>query len=230
MAQNILQDVDYQKSAAETLQRCFDAGLVDQKDKHFVTSLLTQYKNKGQLSVKQWPWIEKMMIRAMGVDELSVEPETVDLSPAPLFTLFAHVKEKLKSPSLVFVLLRKNDQHKEIKIYPKGSNLNVVWAHQYPGYLGTIYPSGKLTFTKYADEKTQSHLTNLLKEICTNPQKAVASHGKLMNKCCFCNKTLTDPTSVKLGYGPVCAHNWHMPYGYDAAMSVAHEDLIHGKH
>jgi len=211
MAQNILEDVGYQKSAADTLKRCLDAGLVDAKDKHFVTSLLNQYATKGILSVKQWPWVEKMMIRAMGVDVSPEGNNKASIEAELLFELFATVKEKIKSPSLLF-LMGRGESSKPIKIYPKKSFLNIVLANTYPGYLATLYSDGQLSFGKYVDDDTQKKLTALMMSICENPTKALAEHGKLMNKCCFCKTTLSDPKSVNHGYGPVCAKNWGMAW------------------
>lgn len=31
-------------------------------------------------------------------------------------------------------------------------------------------------------------------------------------RCCFCNRTLTTPTSVQMGYGKICAENHNLPY------------------
>jgi len=44
----------------------------------------------------------------------------------------------------------------------------------------------------------------------------VAEQGKLHGSCCFCGLTLTDDSkgkSLAVGYGPVCAQKFEMPWG-----------------
>ena len=41
----------------------------------------------------------------------------------------------------------------------------------------------------------------------------IADHGHRTGRCYLCRRKLTDPKSIKYGYGPVCAHNNALPYG-----------------
>ena len=43
--------------------------------------------------------------------------------------------------------------------------------------------------------------------------KAVADYGHKTGRCQICRRKLTDPKSIKHGYGPTCAHNNGLPYG-----------------
>lgn len=52
-----------------------------------------------------------------------------------------------------------------------------------------------------------------LAELEANAQETVARHGKLMGRCSFCSLPLTDPRSVQVGYGQVCASHFHLPWG-----------------
>jgi hypothetical protein len=42
----------------------------------------------------------------------------------------------------------------------------------------------------------------------------------LMDKCCFCNKLLSDERSAAVGYGHTCATNWGLPWGAKAARAA----------
>lgn len=41
--------------------------------------------------------------------------------------------------------------------------------------------------------------------ILTDPEKAIAAYGHEIGRCGICNRTLTDPQSIALGIGPICA-------------------------
>lgn len=53
----------------------------------------------------------------------------------------------------------------------------------------------------------------LLDKLAADPVGFLAQVGKDMDGCCFCNSALTDPRSKEVGYGPVCAANWGLPWG-----------------
>jgi hypothetical protein len=55
-------------------------------------------------------------------------------------------------------------------------------------------------------------LMALLTEFAENPKKIAILHGQLTGNCCFCSLPLSDPKSLKLGYGPICASHYNLPY------------------
>lgn len=46
-----------------------------------------------------------------------------------------------------------------------------------------------------------------------DPIRHAAAHGQRTSNCCFCRLQLTDGRSLAMGYGPVCASNWGLPWG-----------------
>ena len=52
----------------------------------------------------------------------------------------------------------------------------------------------------------------MLEQIEKDPIAAATLSGKLTSCCSFCSKQLTDERSVVLGYGPVCADHWGLPW------------------
>jgi len=50
--------------------------------------------------------------------------------------------------------------------------------------------------------------------------KVAADYGRWTNKCCFCSQGLKDGRSVALGYGPVCAKRWDLPWDVESARQV----------
>lgn len=52
-----------------------------------------------------------------------------------------------------------------------------------------------------------------LQELAEDPAKAAAAYGKRSSNCCFCGKYIETNESLAVGYGPVCAANYGLPWG-----------------
>ena len=52
----------------------------------------------------------------------------------------------------------------------------------------------------------------IVSKVETDPIAYARAHGAKTGRCCFCSRKLTDPTSVRAGYGPVCAKNFGLPW------------------
>jgi hypothetical protein len=61
-------------------------------------------------------------------------------------------------------------------------------------------------------DSTQDVL-DLLGKFSDDPAGVAAAYGKLTGNCCFCNLPLSDQRSTDVGYGPVCADHWNLPWG-----------------
>ena len=53
----------------------------------------------------------------------------------------------------------------------------------------------------------------LLVTLCLDPITAASLWGKTIGSCCFCGRELTDERSTSMGYGPICAERWGLPWG-----------------
>ncbi len=53
-----------------------------------------------------------------------------------------------------------------------------------------------------------------------NPVQFVIENRGARNWCCFCRRDLTDPVSVTMGYGPICAGRWALPHSNEAAAAL----------
>jgi hypothetical protein len=52
-----------------------------------------------------------------------------------------------------------------------------------------------------------------LRRLASDPAAVAAEHGHATGRCCFCGRELTDPKSVQVGYGPICADRHALPWG-----------------
>ena len=66
-------------------------------------------------------------------------------------------------------------------------------------------------------------LREVIKAIVTNPLGMCSLIGKQHSYCCFCSTELTSKESLAVGYGPICAEKWGLPWGITE--TIKKEDL-----
>lgn len=59
-------------------------------------------------------------------------------------------------------------------------------------------------------------LAALLDEFEADPAEYVAKMGVSMGNCCFCRRDLSEPISLTMGYGPICAGHYGLPWSGEA--------------
>ena len=57
---------------------------------------------------------------------------------------------------------------------------------------------------------------DVLVRLGSDPATVAAEHGKLTGSCSFCRQPLSDERSTEVGYGPVCAKHFGLPWGGNA--------------
>lgn len=82
-------------------------------------------------------------------------------------------------------------------------------------YCGRIIPAGAFIAT----QDCPLAVLEALKEFNADPQSVARAYGRATSHCCFCGLGLTDGRSVAMGYGPVCAENYGLPWGEERALS-----------
>ncbi len=188
-------------------------------DKKFAASLVRQFEAKGSLTDKQWPWIERLIERAevIGVPDFTKEFSAVSVGEfSGVIELFKKAKQHLKYPQITLVL-------------PDGSPLQLAVAgcnSKYAGmvkltdgkpfgqnnWYGTVSEAG-VWDPGIKAEAIKNDLLGILTKLAKNPARVAAEYGKLSGRCCFCHSTLTEEKSTDVGYGPVCAKRWGLPWG-----------------
>lgn len=56
-------------------------------------------------------------------------------------------------------------------------------------------------------------LPQFLETFAKAPAQVAADYGHRTGRCCFCQRDLSDKRSVDVGYGPICAEKWGLPWG-----------------
>lgn len=193
--------------------------------KEFAESLLGQYHAKGNLSSKQWYWVGKLYEMATGTEE---KPEQIEVGSdfTGVVALFAKGAEKLKYPAIIL----KTPSGQEVILTRAGDNSKnpgyVYVKLEHVGYAGKVSKDGKFYPTDAVTEALKAEVVDLLTKLAADPAGTAAAYGKLTGCCCFCAKTLDNPKSLAVGYGPTCAKNYGLPYGVAAAEAASHVTMM----
>lgn len=202
-------------SAIETLRA--NLPNLPASDASFAQSLVQQAARRP-LSAKQMAWVDKLNQRASAPPRVSACVGNV----AGLLALFNTARSNgLRNPAIVAqspvgpirlsVAGSTARQPGTINVAEKGRFGEATW-------FGRIKLDG--TFEASRDG-APAELIDYLTTFAERPAQMAAAHGHATGSCCFCNKELTDARSVAVGYGPVCATKWALPWGETPAQEAA---------
>ena len=206
--------------AVETLKQHL-AGL-PAKDRPFAESLIKQWTKSALLSDKQLYWVTVLASRAQGIPDFTREETDVG-EFSGVIELFKKAGVNLKYPCIVL----QTEAGQKVTLKPTGASskypgaVNVTNGGSYATnkWYGRVDVTGKFVLGPEAAH-LKNDLTAILVKLAKSPHRVAAEHGKMTGACCFCNSKLTDPKSTEVGYGPVCAKQWSLPWGKAEAATV----------
>lgn len=159
-----------------------------------------------------------------------------------LVEMFTATIGKLRFPRVVYphqggrILFTLASKHadKDFKnlIYIKWEN-----ASKQQFYLGYISKQNEMRITiddrlPIADKQV---LHETLNRLHTNPLEQLKMHGQQYSHCCFCATTIVSKNSLAVGYGPICAEKFGLPWegmgeaaAREAALADMQADTLHG--
>lgn len=202
--------------------------LLPANKRDFANSLLDQAVARGDLSQNQWHWVLKlteMADHAPTAPAQAAAPAANFKQIVDMLTKAATGRERLPS----FLILAEGNVELKVKLAGATSrhpgSVNVTWSGQRePGtdrdiWFGRILTDG--TWDRGA--KCTANVTAALRAFCADPAAAAKAFGDATKVCCFCAKALTDRRSVAVGWGPVCAEKFSLPWGEVEAPALACE-------
>jgi len=135
---------------------------------------------------------------------------TAQLDLTGLNALFDIASRNLQRP---FIVAQVDNQMVKIsRASATSRNPGAVYVKAKGGdYLGKIAADGR--WMPVAEAAAFPNLAKLLADLADDPAGVARAQGQAFGHCCFCAKMLTDARSVKMGYGPVCADNFGLPWG-----------------
>lgn len=190
-----------------------------EKDRVFASSMLKQWNRNGSLSSKQWYWVGVLAKRSIAGPTPMPTNELGKMNG--VFELFIKAKGNLKYPKIRL----NTESGKPVAVSVSGPRskyagmLCVTDGGPYGSnvYYGRIGADGHFTMNPRVPEEAREEVTALLRKFGSDPVGVAAAHGHLTGNCCFCHKGLTDEKSTSVGYGPVCAKKWELPWGKKTA-------------
>ena len=84
-------------------------------------------------------------------------------------------------------------------------------------WLGRVTRAGMFE----AGRNAPAGLGEKLRRFAADPAGEAAAHGRMHGVCCFCNSPLRDERSTAVGYGPICADHFGLPWGAREAAPAA---------
>lgn len=196
-------------------------------DQSFGRDLVLKSK-KYKMTDKQLWWIDRLTKKAKA--ELVVEQPVENVGQMKgLYELFAKASKHLKYPKIGLEV----DGHPVALVVsgPNSKNPGIVnvtdgkpFGHN--KWYGRVTEAGAWETCK-TDYPELPVVRKLLTEMSENPAKVASEYGRLTGYCCFCRSKLTDEKSTAVGYGPVCAERYGLPYGSKITqlLKAAQEEL-----
>jgi hypothetical protein len=179
---------------AGDLSRADTEGRIPERDRDFARSLLRGYARYHAFTDRQRPYVERLLAASAPVVEApapAVEaPAAVPTFPNIINALRAALDKGLQCPSLRFA-------GGVVKL-PAGYDYALVRDGSVK--LGVISVA-----TQRARLRYPSRTLPLLQQLEADVLGGLQTYGQKTGRCGCCGRTLTRPTSVSLGIGPICA-------------------------
>ena len=205
----------------------------DQGDRCFIPKSQCRFE-EGGVYVSQWilerkrvefesrgfdlDWINRGLSEVFDWGSVLCEPgeqaavEKVDASK--IRDAFDAAAEHLKYPKFVTAV----DGHivKFKRSGDRSKNPGVVyidngaeWGSPARLYFGAIHRDGTFVPARSCPETVR----DLMLDLSVDFAVAAGQQGRELGSCCFCSRELSDERSTKVGYGPICADHYGLPWG-----------------
>lgn len=169
------------------------------KTNDFARSLCDQYRSKRSLSDKQWMWVSKLANDHRTQEDPKPNTRVVKI----VALLRCALDAGMKRPKIVFNGLRVTAFSSRSKY---AGDFKVMFNSV---YAGRIDPQGNAFIYQGEIEDC----VDVLDEFNSDPVAKAVHNGRLTGTCCFCGQPLTTKESVGMGYGPICADRYGLPWG-----------------
>lgn len=184
----------------------------------FCQSLLRQWERSGRLSEAQLYWFHKLALEPTTAKEQPKVEEPEGLGPyVPLLALLTAGQQcnkrqprvKIPLPGGVLAIKLMGDRSKNAGCLAITNGVS-GWRDrpnsEFYGYVG-VTGHWKPTYN------TPEYIKSAMEALAPNPTAWVAAFGQRVSYCVFCATQITTTESLAVGYGPVCAERFSLPWG-----------------
>lgn len=190
---------------------------------NFARDLHAKYQQNLGLSDKQMAWVHKLVIDAEERNRQQAEASEYDMN-AVVQAMKQAQRNGLKRPTLRL----HHDDFGPVMLKVAGRNsrrpgdIQVTNGKSYGDRTNAFY--GWINVEEGQFEPHAFHTRNMdvarlcewLEQVCRTVEgriEAARAYARETGQCCFCGKQLTDPRSLAVSYGPICAGKWGLPWG-----------------
>ena len=169
------------------------------RDNEFACSLIAHLNRKGTLTDGQHACVTRSIAQApiRAAEKAAREANSPNVEIHEIEAAFSRARAAgVKRPKLTFADFR-------FTAAPMtGVNPGAIYikSTEDSTYLGKV-ANGR--FVRSRD--CSNDLANAAVNVMADPRAAAIAYGLQFGVCCICSRTLTDPASVAIGIGPVCA-------------------------
>ena len=180
---------------------------LNKRGQEIAISLIKQYGTRGSLTDKQWELASNLLLQVKGQ-----EPIYGSFTPITIMFVLAGMKG-MKKPKVR--LMSNEGRFVQLNFKPGESEIIDVYVdgwqgHGYRKFAGWVH---KDKIVPYRGDRMSEDVRNIIQDLALDPiGTAKAMAGKL-GVCMYCAKRLSDDRSKAVGYGPICAQTWDLPWG-----------------
>ena len=181
----------------------------------FARELANRFLTSQRLSEKQVSWLQVMAVESQNTRQVYQDR----LKNAPVLKGVVGILQLItvaKEHGLKRIGIRiAQDVEHMLKLTVAGPNtrvpgsINVIDGKNSECWHGRIHTDGTLDLRP----NTPEWVTQLLVEFANDPPGVATRYGRLTSCCSFCSLSLADERSVVVGYGPICAKHYGLPWG-----------------
>lgn len=169
------------------------------------------------LSVNQWAWVHHLANETTRRANATMSVPADAIAVGALCGVVAMFNTALNTGGLKRPAITFRVEEDVIRIKRAGpasryaGSLVVVDDGTFPNnkFFGHIDAGGSFHPGRDANGRAMAQMMAL----AANPIGAAAAYGKVTGRCCYCDRHLQDDRSTVVGYGPVCAEKWGLPWG-----------------
>lgn len=165
--------------------------------------ILAKSERYGDVTDRQHAYVDSMLRTAEGGPRSARSP--LDLKR--INAMFDTAAANLKRPFVNFLV--DGREFRLSQAPATGKNPGSLYLKAGGTYAGKVSPEGAFSPAREAP----AGLVEALAAFAANPTAAALAYGQATGVCCFCARALTDARSVEVGYGPICASRWGLPWG-----------------
>lgn len=186
---------------------------------NFLQSLVFAIERYGSWTEGQRPWAHKLAYEIIDGPRPAPAPK-----PGEPVHVFARIVEMLTKAArtLKYPAVEIGFEQGTIRMNLAGSkarvagSVNVTSAGSFDArtWYGRIHPDGRF---EPARNGSPAWVTEALQQFNADPATMARLQGQRYGACCFCRRELTTNESLAVGYGPICAEKFGLPWGEVAA-------------